>query len=107
LGHQALQHIGRHIAGKLGMDRARMYGGGPDAASAMAPVELDREQHMVGLGPAICCGGRVFGMLEIRIVEIDVGIAVAARSEIDQPAAILDPPADAVDEDETAEMVGP
>ena len=72
----------------------------------VAPVELDREQDVGGLRAAIGAELGVGRALEIRIVQIDVGEAVAGRGQIDQPRARLQQRGDPVDEHEMAQVVG-
>ena len=73
----------------------------------MAAVELDSEQDVGGLRATVSRPRIIGHALEIRIVEIDVGIAMAGRRQIDQPRARLHQRSDAVDQHEMAEVVGP
>ena len=84
-----------------------MDGGGADSAILVAAVELDREQDVGGLRPAVRRPRVIGRALEIRIVEIDVGNLMAGRRQIHQPRARLHQRRDPIDQHEMAEMVGP
>ena len=62
---------------------------GADAVGLVAAVELDREEDVGGLGAAIGAELGIGRALEVRVVEIDVGEAVAGRRQVHQPRARL------------------
>ena len=72
----------------------------------MPPVELDGEQDVGGLGAAVGAELGIGRVLEVRVLEIDVGEAVARRGQVDQARAGLQQRRDAVDQHEVAEVVG-
>ena len=74
---------------------------------AVPPVEADREQNVSRLGAAIGDKGRVLGVLEVGVDQIDVRKAVAGRSEINQPAAGVEQGGDPIDEKEVSQVIGP
>ena len=94
------------MAAELGLDAARMQRRRPHAARLVAPVELHREQDVGGLGAAIGDHRVVGRALEVRIVEVDVRIAVAGGGDVHQPPARRDQRGDAVDQHEVAEVIG-
>ena len=65
---------GRRQEPAAGVDRRRS-----NASVPVPPIELHREQDVGGLGPAIGDRRVVGRALEIGIVEIDVGEAMACR----------------------------
>jgi hypothetical protein len=67
------RHLGGHVAAELGLDAAGVHGRGAHAARLVAPVELHGEQDVGGLGAAIGDELGIGRVLEVRIVEIDVG----------------------------------
>src|SRR5215467_11952805 len=72
----------------------------------MTPVELDGEQDVGGLRTAVGDKRLVRRTLEVGIVQLHVGVAVARRRQVDQTAARLDERRDPVHEDEMAQMIG-
>ena len=96
----------RHVAAKLGLDAAGMHRRRAHAARFVAPVELDGEQDIGGLGAAIGAELGIGRALEIRIVQIDVGKAMAGGGEVHQPRARLQQRGDPVDQHEMAQMIG-
>jgi hypothetical protein len=70
------------MAGKLGLDAAGMDGGRADSVPLVAAIELDCEQDVGGLRASVG-DPRVIGRaLDIRVVEIDVGIAMTGEERL-------------------------
>src|SRR5271170_5388025 len=82
---QRLGHLARQMAGKLGLNAARMDGRRADAARLVAAVEFDREQDIGRLRTAVAYPRVIRRAVEIRIVEVDVGKTMAGRGQVDQP----------------------
>ena len=103
---EALEHPIVHVASELSLDASGMNGGGADATAAMTLVEGNGEEDVRGLRSAVGDEGLVGRALEVGVFEVDVGITVACRGQIDEAAAGAQQRSDAVDEDEVAEMIG-
>ena len=74
---------------ELGSDTSRVHRRRPNVTRLVPPVELDRKQHVGGLGAAVGNELLVGRVLKVRICKINVRIAVAGGGDIDQPAAKL------------------
>ena len=80
-----------------GVNRSRAY-----AVRFMAPVEFDREQDIGRLRAPIGDERLIGRALEIGIVEVDVGIAVAGGGDVHEPSARCDQCSDAINQYEMA-----
>src|ERR1700733_1917336 len=91
---QLLDHLlllGRmRVAADLRLNAAGVHGRGAHAAVAMPSVKPHGKQDVRSLRTAISPVGLIRHSLEIRIVEIDVGDAVAGRRQADHPAPWAD-----------------
>ena len=85
------------VTAKLGLDATGMHGRGPHAVRLVPSVELDGEQDVGGLRAAIGPELGIGRVLEVRIVEVNVGEPMTRRGQVDQARAGLQQRDDAVD----------
>src|SRR5579862_2607552 len=84
-----------------------MHRSSPHATFSMSLVESYRKEDICCLRSAIGYK-RVIGCpLEIRIVQVDVGIAVTCRRHVNQASSRPDEGRNPVDQDKVAEMISP
>ena len=93
---QLFYGLGAQVTAKLGLDAAGMHGRGPHAVRLVPPVELDGEQDVGGLRAAIGPELSIGRVLEVRIVEVNVGEPMTRRGQVDQARAGLQQRDDAV-----------
>ena len=67
----------RHVAGQLGLNAPGVYRRRSHPTCFVTATELDRKQHIGGLGTAIGSELGVGRVFEVRIFQIDVRISVA------------------------------
>ncbi len=102
---QAVELTRLHVAGELGTNPAGMNRRCAHAPTAMAPIELHREQDVGRLRAAVGGKGLVARLLEARVFQIDIREAVPGRGQVDQPPAGAEQRGDAIHEHEVAEMI--
>src|SRR5260370_9009265 len=83
------------------MDRCRA-----NTAPTMPLVKSYGEQNVCCLGASVGDKGCIRCPLKVRILQIDVRVAVSSRRQIDQSAAGADQRSEAVDEDKVSQVVG-
>src|SRR5262249_25540501 len=97
LGDALLREVRFEVASQLGADSAGVYRSGANATLPMPPVESHSEENVRRFRTSVSGPRFVRRSLEVDIVEIHVGKAVASRGEIDQAASVLDEWRNAID----------
>jgi len=105
-GDQRRPRLFRHVAAEFGLDAAGVDGRGADAAFLVAAVELHREQDVGRLRAPVGDELGIGRVVEVGVLEIDIGEAVTGGRQVHQARARLHQRGDPVDEHEVTEVVG-
>jgi hypothetical protein len=94
------------VASLFGLDASGMHGRGAHTTLTVPPVEGNSEEDIRRLRSTVGKEGLIGRPFKVGILEIDVGVAVTGRRQVDQPSSGADKRRDAVNEDEVAQLIG-
>src|ERR1700739_1222863 len=91
---------------QLGLNDSRMYGRSAHPTFAVPLVELYGEKNVCGFRPPIRDEGIVGSPLKVRILEVDVRVAVTCGRQVDQPPSPADERRNPVHQDKVPQVIG-
>ena len=95
------------VTAELRLYASRMHGGSAHAALLVPLVESNGKKDISRLRSTIS-DERVIGCpLKVGILQIDIGVTVTRRSQVNQPASRADKTRNPVNENKVAQMIGP
>ncbi len=106
LVHDRLYATRIDVASQFGLDASRMHGRGAHTTLTVPPVEGNGEEDVRRLRSAVGNEGLIGRPLKVGILEIDVGVAVTGRRQVDQPSSGSDKRRDAINEYKVAQVIG-
>ena len=106
LGDQLFDPARLGIATQLGLNASGMHGSSAHAPFPMPLVESHGKQDIRRLRPAVSYKGLIGRALEVRVIEIDVRVAVPCGREVDETPTSTDQRSDPVDEDKVSQVIG-
>ena len=78
------------MASQFGLDASGMHGRSAHTTLTVPPVEGNSEENIRRLRPAVGNERLIGRPLKVGILEIDVGVAVTGRRQVDQPSSGAD-----------------
>ena len=95
------------VTAELRLYASRMHGGSAHAALLVPLVESNGKKEISRLRSTIS-DERVIGCpLKVGILQINIGVTVTRRSQVNQPASRADKTRNPVNENKVAQMIGP